>query len=133
MKSGKKKGTGSGKSTLALCLFRLLGKAAAGKIEIDGEDIAALGLDQLRSKLSIIPQDPVLFLGNIRSNLDPFGEHADAAVWRALDMDNSGFISAGEFGKFMRKGKPKEPSQWRERVAIKSASPRALPGSAMWW
>ena len=77
--------TGSGKSTLALALFRIL-ERVEGLITIDGEDIANLGLRQLRSRLAIIPQDPVLFQGTLMSNLDPFRQHDDAAIWKALEQ-----------------------------------------------
>ena len=63
--------TGSGKSSLTLCLWRML-DVIEGGIEIDGIDSSTLTLSQLRSKLAIIPQDPVLFIGTLRSNLDPF-------------------------------------------------------------
>lgn len=64
-------------------LYRL-SELQSGKIIIDGIDISKLGLKDLRSKLSIIPQDPVLFRGTIRKNLDPFHEHSDDKLWDAL-------------------------------------------------
>jgi ATP-binding cassette subfamily C (CFTR/MRP) protein 4 len=56
-----------------------------GNIIIDGININYLGLNELRSKLSIIPQEPVLFSGTMRTNLDPFDEHTDHVLWNALD------------------------------------------------
>lgn len=75
--------TGAGKSSLALGLFRII-EAAEGSIEIDGIPISKLNLGDLRSNISIIPQDPVIFSGTIRMNLDPFESHDDIKIWRAL-------------------------------------------------
>ncbi|KAF3909237.1 hypothetical protein ABW20_dc0104339 [Dactylellina cionopaga] len=75
--------TGAGKSSLTLALFRFL-KAREGSIVIDGLDISKINLKDLRSRLAIIPQDPVLFSGTIRSNLDPFNDHTDDECRNAL-------------------------------------------------
>uniref|UniRef100_A0A8C5FMM4 ABC-type glutathione-S-conjugate transporter n=1 Tax=Gadus morhua TaxID=8049 RepID=A0A8C5FMM4_GADMO len=76
--------TGAGKSSMTLCLFRLL-EAAGGEITIDGVKISEIGLHDLRSKLTIIPQEPVLFSGTLRMNLDPFDSYSDEDLWKALE------------------------------------------------
>ncbi|GAA5817685.1 hypothetical protein MFLAVUS_011236 [Mucor flavus] len=75
--------TGSGKSTLALSFFRFV-EPSEGNIVIDGIDICDIGTEDLRSNLTIIPQDPVLFSGSLRSNLDPFDEFNDENIFAAL-------------------------------------------------
>ncbi|KAJ2775506.1 hypothetical protein IWQ57_000411 [Coemansia nantahalensis] len=84
--------TGAGKSSLTLALFRII-EAASGQILLDGKDLAEYGLLDVRSRLSIIPQDPVLFAGTVRENLDPFGQYSDQDIWRALENAHlAGFI-----------------------------------------
>uniref|UniRef100_M4BWY0 Uncharacterized protein n=1 Tax=Hyaloperonospora arabidopsidis (strain Emoy2) TaxID=559515 RepID=M4BWY0_HYAAE len=76
--------TGAGKSSLTMALFRV-NELVAGRILIDGLDIATIPLRNLRSRLSIIPQSPVLFKGSLRAYMDPFDEFRDAEIWSALD------------------------------------------------
>ncbi|CAG8459975.1 16431_t:CDS:10 [Acaulospora morrowiae] len=75
--------TGSGKSTIALSLFRFI-EPSGGHISIDGIDISSIGVEDLRSRITIIPQDPILFSGTIRSNLDAFSQYDDHELLESL-------------------------------------------------
>ncbi|KAI9217662.1 hypothetical protein BC828DRAFT_248449 [Blastocladiella britannica] len=75
--------TGAGKSSLSLCLFRVI-EATSGSIQVDGIDISHLGLDVLRARLTILPQDPTILDTSVRGNIDPLSHHDDATLWAAL-------------------------------------------------
>jgi ABC-type multidrug transport system fused ATPase/permease subunit len=112
--------TGSGKSSLLLCLLRIVepeltcddASQYRAPISIDGVDVLRIGLDDLRTKLGIIPQNPVLFSGTIRSNMDPFDEYTDEEIWSALDrcgmqsaveeMPGELFGQVAEYGENLR-------------------------------
>jgi ATP-binding cassette subfamily C (CFTR/MRP) protein 1 len=90
--------TGAGKSSLTLALFRII-EAVEGSVYIDGIEISKLGLYDLRSRLTIIPQDPVLFTGTLRLNLDPFEKHSDQEIWQSLELAHlKAFVSSLEAG-----------------------------------
>lgn len=75
--------TGSGKSSLMIAILRMV-ELSGGAIYVDGVNLANLGLDEVRTKITIIPQDPVMFSGTVRFNLDPFGQYSEPELWDAL-------------------------------------------------
>ncbi len=103
--------TGAGKSSLALALFRML-RQTSGAIEVDGRDVHRIPLQILRSRMSIIPQDPVLFSGTVHFNVDPFGRYSAGEVAKVLRKshleryaaDNNGTFQVGEKGSNLSSG-----------------------------
>ena len=85
--------TGAGKSSLALALLRML-EPDSGSVAVDGHDISRLGLQLLRSRLTVIPQDPVLFSSSLRFNLDPAGVFSDTDIARCLNLAGLGHLGA---------------------------------------
>ncbi|XP_074036470.1 multidrug resistance-associated protein 1-like [Leptinotarsa decemlineata] len=116
IKGGEKVGivgrTGAGKSSLTLSLFRII-EAAAGSIFIDGVKISELGLHTLRSRLTIIPQDAVLFSGTLRMNLDPFDQYNDDAVWKSLEHAH-----LKDFVKDLHAGLNHEVTEGGENISV---------------
>lgn len=102
IKAGERVGivgrTGAGKSSILMALFRIT-ELCEGRILIDGVDIRNIPLKQARSPISIIPQDPVIFSGTIRSNLDPFGIYSDSQLWDALERAHLNHSVSGMEGK----------------------------------
>ena len=104
--------TGAGKSSVTLALFRMI-NMDSGQIFIDDVDIATIGLHCLRNKLTIIPQEPVLFAGSLRMNLDPFGTYSDEELWKVIKMSHlSNFVNS------LKEGLQHEISEGGNNVSV---------------
>nr|GAT50189.1 ABC protein [Mycena chlorophos] len=106
--------TGAGKSSLALCLLRIV--EFEGQIDVDGVDISKIGLKDLRNSISIIPQEPTLFSGTVRSVLDPFGRFDDARLWDALRR--SYLVDSGTTTPLTSAETSEESAQPRHRIDL---------------
>jgi ATP-binding cassette, subfamily C (CFTR/MRP), member 1 len=95
--------TGAGKSSLVVALMRLV-ELDSGAIFIDGVDTSGLGLHEVRGKISIIPQDPVLFSGTVRSNVDPFDQYSDEQIWTSIRRAHLGNAVTALDGRVDEKG-----------------------------
>ncbi|XP_026752373.2 uncharacterized protein LOC113512651 [Galleria mellonella] len=89
--------TGAGKSSLLHAILRLV-PLAGGRVLVDGVDVTTLHLHALRSRIGVIPQEPFIFAGSVRDNVDPLRAHADADVWRALDACGARALAAAPAG-----------------------------------
>ncbi|KAJ7863247.1 hypothetical protein B0H13DRAFT_2237135 [Mycena leptocephala] len=122
LKAGERVGlvgrTGSGKSTLAMSLLRFV-DPSSGRIVVDGIDISKIGIHDLRSRITFIPQDATLFSGSLRDNLDPFGEHEDSVCMDVLHRVH--LISHNE-----------DASQGTSRVQSVAATPRGSRPSSIY-
>merc|ERR1711935_417133 len=104
--------TGAGKSSVTLTLFRII-ELDQGQICIDGIDISSLGLHCLRNKLTIIPQDPVMFSGTLRMNLDPTDHYSDDQLWETLKMSHLESFVTG-----LKEGLQHEITEGGENVSV---------------
>eukprot|EP00883_Tetradesmus_obliquus_P000567 jgi/Sobl393_1/10597/SZX72300.1 len=121
--------TGSGKSTLLLALFRMF-ELDKGSIRVDGVDISSLALRKLRPSLSIIPQEPVVFSGTVRTNLDPFGEFSDAQMWEVLKkagLEGQAKTAGGLDGKLDGTGAKAWSLGQQQLVCLARAALRDVP------
>ena len=104
--------TGAGKSSITLSVFRII-EPVLGGINVDKIDVNDIGLHDLRSKITIIPQDPVLFSGTLRFNLDPFDKQTDEEIWKSLQLAH-----LSDFVNKIEKGLEYEVSEGGENLSV---------------
>ncbi len=92
--------TGAGKSSLVTALLRLT--EPEGEILLGGRHTRDMGLQSLRKRISVIPQDPILYKGSLRKSLDPFGLHSDSKIWNALGMVRQNHLLVNMFTSMLQ-------------------------------
>ncbi|KAJ2358688.1 Canalicular multispecific organic anion transporter 1, partial [Coemansia sp. RSA 2618] len=112
--------TGAGKSSLTQAIMRMV-EPASGRVIIDGIDVSTIGVHDLRSRISIIPQDPTLFYGTIRDNLDPKNEYTDEEVWAAIRKTRIGYLLEKPMEKYKEDPDDDDDDDgiWLEGVGLK--------------
>ena len=109
--------TGAGKSTLSMALTRIV-ELVGGKIEIDGVDISKVGIARLRNEITMIPQDPIMFNGTLRYNLDPFDECTDERINQLIKKAGLEYLLEGVSKKELKDKEEKEAKEKARKALL---------------